>query len=191
MSLPALKSCGKEARGKTDAVIRFEEVLVDDTAHLAFVISPVEFKTTNADLQICQNLLEEVSMSRVSKYGESVVLLGTDLNSKWQGCYFDKLHHITCQSFKFGSVALEFYKSMLCSVHQRARNLLRMSSIQEAPLPLDLHAVDPDQALDGFEDDSNEVVDRVQGLQQLARLFKVQYDADVTVPAWACSGMYS
>jgi len=188
-SLPSLKSCGKKAKGKTDAVVRFEEILVDDGAEFAFGVGLVEFKTIKAPFKACQLLLEEVCLSRVSKYGESVVLLGTDLNSKWQVCYFDKLHHITCQSFKFGSVALEFFKTMLRSVHQRANSLCLMASIQEARLGL--HAVESDQALDGFEGVSNEIVDRVQDLQQLARYFKEQLNADVTVPAWACSGMYS
>jgi hypothetical protein len=188
-SLPALKSCGKEARGKTDAVVRFEEILVDDAADFAFGVGLVEFKTDKAPLQVYQLLLEHVSLSRVSKYGESVVLLGTDLNAKWQVCYFDKLHHITCQSFQYGSVALEFFKTLLGSVHQRANNLRPMSSIREAAL--DLNAAAREQALDGFEVDFNESVDRVHDLQQLARFFKERYDADVTVPFWACSGMYS
>lgn len=195
--LVPLTACHKKARGKTDAVIRFKEILVDDQAAFAYVISVTEFKTMTADLQLFQELLELVAMSRMSKYGQAVVLLGTDLNSKWQVCYFDRLDHITCQSFQYGSVALDFVKKMLHSVHQRTANLLPLPSIPE--VLHENHIATSDQDLGGFRVQFNTTSDLVQDLQQLARHFKERFDADVNVPAWvyssdlptSCYGIYT
>jgi hypothetical protein len=196
-SLVPLKANGKEANGQTDAVIRFSETLVDDQAHFAFVIGMVEFKTTQSDLKLYQQLLELVAMSRVSKYGQGVVLLGTDLNAKWQVCFFDMSNHITCQTFKHGSVALSFFRDKMCSVHQRAHNVLQLLSIPEGSL---LHqAQEHDQNLSGFDTDTNSRVEAAQDLQLMVRIFQQHFGTEVVVPPWAYSpdvshpsaGMYS
>jgi len=188
-----LRACGKEAPGQTDIAIRFQDLQHDDQAALAFVIGMVELKTTMYQLNFFQQLLELVAMSRMSNYGQSVVLLGTDLNTKWEVLCFDTPNHVVCQQFSFGSVALAFFKEKLLSVHSRKQALQPLASIADGHQSS--LALDAEQDLSEFGIALDTYSDRVHSVQEFARHLTSCFGAKVTIPACVqrpdLSGMYS
>ena len=178
-----LKACGKKSGGQTDAVIRFSALQHDDTSHFAWVIGGVELKINTAPLRLFQLLLELVAISSVSSFEQGVVLLGTDLNTKWEVLFFDATDHITIQAFRFGSVALAFVKEKLKSVHAQVTHLQTLPQIQEGVQleePMGLH-----QDLRGFGSCAKSEHDRLQDLHNFAQFLNRRFDANVTLPLWA------
>jgi len=196
-NLHTLRACGKESTGQTDVAITLKELQHSDLAKFNFVIGIVELKTDKAELKGCQQLLELVAMSQMSQYGQGVALLGTDLNKKWEVLYFDKPDHITVQAFRFGSVAIMFFREKLKYVSVRMENLRKARHVLPPVAEMGvLHiASGEEQDLGGFDRPNEDVHDRLQGLKALERYFNENCNANVTLPLWAQSsdafGIYS
>jgi len=192
-NLVTLRAGCNECPGQTDVVIRFDELQHSDLAEFAFVIGMVELKTDKAKLKSCQQLLELVAMSHMSQHGQGVVLLGTDLNAKWEVLFFDNPDHITVQAFKFGSVALKFFQEKLQSVHARVDEL-KLLSAESGMGRLHL-SPEREQDLEGFDPTDEGTQVRLQKLKALERHFNENYNANVAIPFWAqssdASGIYS
>jgi hypothetical protein len=113
----------KNVTGKADALIRVNQKIIDDNAKFAWALCAVQFKKDTEELCFFQQLLELVSLSRMSRYKQGVVLLGTDLNGKWQIFYFQKSNHVVCQQYASGSVAISVLKSFITSTSARLEQL--------------------------------------------------------------------
>jgi hypothetical protein len=186
-----LKGGSKEAKGKTDLIIRFNEPIHNDYAKFGFSIGSVELKTDKCLLNFFQLLLESVAMSYMSEYKQGIVLLGTDLNDKWEIMYFDKPNHISHEAFEYGTVAMARLKELLQTLHKRLADLDALSSISQTQLQLG--RVRTEQDLEGF-DLRQAMTDKQQAVQDFALFLREKYNANVTLPIWARSaedtGMY-
>jgi hypothetical protein len=123
----------KTATGKTDLVVR--EVANSHINQLCYAAGLVELKTKAASLCEAQLLFELTSASKMSKYQQGVVLLGTDLNTKWYVVYFQRRNCIVIDQFDDGLVALVSYKELLTSAASRRQHLTALDPIAEHPPP--------------------------------------------------------
>jgi hypothetical protein len=84
------------------------------------LVSPIELKTKVAPISKMQLVFEIVAASRVSKFKQNVVGLGTDLQAgescKWSVVYFVEKDKIVIKNFKSPVQALEFFvqRVLLC-----------------------------------------------------------------------------
>ena len=93
--LDPIKCDHKEATGKTDALICLCKQIVDNRSRFSWALGIVEFKTDKDELNFSQQLLKLVSVSTyMSDFRQGTVLLGTDLNKKWEIMYFDRPNHV-------------------------------------------------------------------------------------------------
>jgi hypothetical protein len=199
--LSILKAGNKSSSGQADGIIRPLDTLdFDDRSKFGFGIGIIEFKTKTKPLNFYQQLLELVSFSRMSGYEQAVVLLGTDLSTKWQVMYFQSRNIIACQSFKHGSVALPFFKDLLAAVDARATTLKPVPSVAEAGQGSRDESLDSAQDLTGFLAAHASSVkfgaDDIQFLQNFANYLNYNMGADVNLPAWvklpdSAAGMFS
>jgi len=180
--LVPVKGDHKQATGKTDALIRVCQPEIDDNAKFAWALCAVEFKTDKVKLDFFQQLLELVSITYMSDYRQGAVLLGTDLNNKWQIMYFDRPNHIVCQTYKYGSVAIKELKHFLASASERLADLstYELSCTQPSPL-LAVHA-EEEQNLDGYHCDHDRHADAVQAIQNLTRKLQNLLNVKVCAP---------
>jgi hypothetical protein len=192
--LNPIKGNHKEAAGKTDALIRVCQPIMDDTARFAWALCIVEFKTDKEQLKFPQQLLELVSVSNMSDYRQGTVLLGTDLNKKWEIMHFEKPNHIVCQVYKFGSVAISELRKLLmtASVRLEENKGVNLPYVQSSQLLPVVHQGE-EQDLVGFDIAHDPQADARQFLQDFARQLNYVFNQEVILPSWVNEvppGMY-
>lgn len=180
--LVPVKGDHKQATGKTDALIRVCQPEMDDNAKFAWALCAVEFKTDKVKLDFYQQLLELVSITYMSDYRQGAVLLGTDLNKKWQIMYFDRPNHVVCQTYKYGSVAIKELKHFLTSASERLADLstYKLSCAQPSQL-LAVHE-EEEQNLDGYHSEHDHHADAVQAIQNLTRKLQDLFNVRLCAP---------
>jgi hypothetical protein len=83
----------------------------------------VEVKTDRHPLKKTQMILQLAAMSLQSIYNQSVVLLGTDCNSKWYVAHFEGKNMIQVQQYLHGRKCLDDFEGLLVSIHSRYKTL--------------------------------------------------------------------
>jgi hypothetical protein len=182
--LNPVKGDHKEANGKTDALIRVHQPEIDDTAKFAWALCAVEFKTDKVKLGFYQQLLELVSLTHMSDYRQGAVLLGTDLNKKWEMMYFERPNHVVCQPYKYGSVAISELKNFLASASERSSGLTTYKPSLPQPVRLLPVHEEQEQNLDAYDRMHDPQADNVQQVQNLMRNLKHLFNAEVCAPSW-------
>jgi hypothetical protein len=120
------------ARGKTDLAVREKSAAVPPN-FLSFAMGLAELKTSSASIKEAQVVFELVSASRMSKYEQGVVILATDLNTKWWVAWFDDVNRIIIRTFLGGTVALSFFKDKLENAFMRASTLKQQLTAKQLP----------------------------------------------------------
>jgi hypothetical protein len=185
--LPTIEANNLKASGKTDALIRVCQQVVDNRGPFPWGLCITEFKTNKENLNFYQQVLELVAFAYISNYRQGAVLLGTDLNKKWQILYFDRHNHVLCQSYKFGSVAISELQKLLKSASLRLGEITKEQDAKQPLQPLQLLPVvheEGEQDLSGFQGTQDPQADAVQALQNLARYLNDVYNQEVTLPPW-------
>ena len=98
------------------------------------LVAPIELKTRRAKLNPVQLVLELVAASRMSKYGQGVVVLGTDLQvptGKWYVAFFPKQNRIYVNDYTSPDVALERFSELVLSCKTRGEKLQTLQGIAE------------------------------------------------------------
>jgi hypothetical protein len=188
-SLLPIIGCQKKLTGKTDALIRIKELAIDTQAVFSWALGAVEFKTNKQDLNFFQQVFELIALSHMSQFEKGVVLLGTDLNAKWQVLYFEEPNRILCCSYKCGTHAISQLKDLLISTSARVErlNAFSQSTGQKLPFTPSLASLNErdEQDLNGYDNIPKTQADVIQSVQNLARVFN-KHGISVEFPGWLC-----
>ena len=188
-SLLPIHGCQKKLTGKTDALIRIKELDIDTEAAFSWALGAVEFKTNKQNLNFFQQVFELIALSRMSQFEKGVVLLGTDLNAKWQVLYFQEPNRILCCSYKCGTHAISQLKDLLISTSARIEklNAVSQSTGQKLPFSPSLASLNErdEQDLNGYDNIPKTQADVIQSVQNLARVFN-KHGISVEFPGWLC-----
>jgi hypothetical protein len=94
----------------------------------------VELKA-NSDAQnkirIAQLLLQQVSLSRMSRFKQATAVLGTDCCKQWWLVHFSKRNALSVEQFKHGDVCLRAFESLIKSISDRMVELAVLPTISE------------------------------------------------------------
>ena len=121
------------ATGKTDLVLRKNAPFQFSDNELGMAFAIIELKTDIAPLTTIQLLLELISASMMSTTcHQGIVILGTDLNTKWCIGHFFAYNQIEICSYKCMFVAIDHLKRLIDSSEERGRNIIPLPSVYEA-----------------------------------------------------------
>jgi hypothetical protein len=184
-----LSSDGKRCTGQGDLAIRPTGGGGFADNRFVHTLALTELKVSAEKIRVYQLLLQIVSLSRMSRFKQGVVVLGTDCCAGWVLVHFERRNHIVTEEFMNGSVCLQRLHELLASIESRHQSLL--------PLPrVDEHFVGGgmaqllDQDVSGFDEDvsaENRHIDHHGSLQLIANALNDYTGgmADVHVPSWA------
>ena len=185
--LDPIQGYQRRLTGKTDALIRLKQVEMDTGSKFAWALGAVEFKTDKEDLNFFQQVFELIALSRMSQFEKGVVLLGTDLNAKWQVLHFTDPIHILCDSYQCGTDAIFQLQKLLETAPARIEKLKACSQRvgQLLPFAPSLASVNEagEQDLKGYNNVPMTKADQIQSMYDLERVFSA-HGVRVDFPGW-------
>jgi hypothetical protein len=155
-NMVSLEKGTRSAAGKTDLAIREKSKVVFKDNIFLFASAVVELKTDKASLSVCQLRLELVSLSKMSKYEQGVVVLGTDLNTKWATAHFERYNCITITTYDSAAAALDAFVELLSSATARGDRNQPLGGIDEIEGDEGNEGDEGDQGDEGDEGDEGE-----------------------------------
>lgn len=193
-----LRAAKKEANGKTDGVVGIQAEIqaCENTTEWYFTYSMglVEIKTDRRRLKKPQMFFQLVALSRESRWGQAVVLLGTDCNKSWFLMWFQEHNKICLQQYLHGRTCLQNFEMLLANIHQRqedleesCRKLGRVSSlaIQEEQGEHDLSGFPVNGGSGTDQDKVDQALENEAFLHRVANDLAELYGERPALPEWA------
>jgi hypothetical protein len=187
-----LSSDSKRCTGQGDLAIRPTTGGGFADNRFVHTLALTELKVSAEKIRVYQLLLQIVSLSRMSRFKQGVVVLGTDCCTGWVLVHFERHNHIVTEEFKNGSVCLQRLHDLLASIESRQQSLRRLSRIDEHGVGFVGRGVAQllDQDVSGFEEGvsaESRHIDHQGSLQLIANALNDYTGgmADVHVPSWA------
>jgi hypothetical protein len=196
-----LHATGKRCTGQSDVGIEVQDTAYEDNRFI-HTLQLTELKTEASKIRVYQLLLQLASLSRMSRFRQGVVIMGTDCVAGWTLAHFERRNCIHVQNFSSGSACLARLHTLLASIISRSDALAPLPSIVEGATGSSRASsavvATPEQDVSGFDDPVSpgmDAIDRELLLQRVARAMNDYTGgaANVSVPSWAtaASGEYS
>lgn len=195
--LPPLKANQRSTAGTGDLVIgKKVDFKIPGAIPLEHAYGLVELKTDEYPLKAGQNVLELASLATTSRFGQSVALMATDCDEKWELIYFKDTKTINRRVYVHGRKCWEDFKALLDAAETRDLEVPALKKPRRAVLP-NFEGIAEDeigyehneQDLEGFNFGQNDsklkAVERQAMLNNLAIQLGSMYGERPVVPEWA------